>query len=36
MAEEEQEEEPKKGGLMKIILMALGVIGLIGIGIGTG
>ena len=36
MAEEEQEEEPKKGGLMKIIMMALGVIGLIGVGIGTG
>ena len=36
MAEEEKEEEPKKGGLMKIIMMALGVIALIGIGIGTG
>ena len=36
MAEEEQEEEPKKGGLMKIIMIALGVIGLIGVGIGTG
>ena len=34
MAEEEKEEEPKKGGLMKIIMMALGVIALIGIGIG--
>ena len=36
MAEEEKEEEPKKGGLMKIIMMALGVIALIGIGIGAG
>ncbi len=36
MAEEEQEEEPKKGGLMRIIMIALGVIGLISVGIGTG
>ena len=36
MAEEEKEEEPKKGGLMKIIMMALGVIILIGMGIGVG
>ena len=36
MAEEEKEEEPKKGGLMKIIMMALGVIALIGIGIAAG
>ena len=36
MAEEEKEEEPKKGGLMKIIMMALGGIALIGIGIGAG
>jgi flagellar FliL protein len=36
MAEEEKEEEPKKGGLMKTIMIALGVIALIGIGIGAG
>ena len=36
MAEEEKEEEPKKGGLMKIITMTLGVIGLIGLGLGAG
>ena len=36
MAEEEKEEEPKKGGLMKIIMMALGAIALIGVGVGTG
>ena len=36
MAEEEKDEEPKKGGLMKIILMTVGVIGLIGLGIGAG
>ena len=36
MAEEEKEEEPKKGGLMKIILMAVGAIALIGVGVGTG
>ena len=31
-----EEKEPKKGGLMKIIMMALGVIALIGVGIGAG
>ena len=36
MAEEEKEEEPKKGGLMKIIMMSLGAIALIGVGVGTG
>ena len=36
MAEEEQEEEPKKGGLMRIIMLALGAIALIGLGIGAG
>ena len=36
MAEEEKEEEPKKGGLMRIIYMAVGVIGLIALGIGAG
>ena len=36
MAEEEKEEEPKKGGLMKIIMMAVGAIALIGVGVGTG
>ena len=36
MAEEEKEEEPKKGGLMKIITMAVGAIALIGVGVGTG
>ena len=29
MAEEEKEEEPKKGGLMRILMMALGAIALI-------
>ena len=29
MAEEEKEEEPKKGGLMRIIMLALGAIALI-------
>ena len=36
MAEEEKEEEPKKGGLMRIIMLALGAIALIGIGVGAG
>ena len=36
MAEEEKEEEPKKGGLMRIIMMVLGVLALIGVGIGAG
>ena len=36
MAEEEKEEEPKKGGLIKIIMMSLGAIALIGVGVGTG
>ena len=36
MAEEEKEEEPKKGGLMKILMMSLGAIALIGVGVGTG
>ena len=36
MAEEEKEEEPKKGGLMKIVMMSLGAIALIGVGVGTG
>ncbi len=36
MAEEETEEEPKKGGLMRIIMLALGALALIGVGVGTG
>ena len=36
MAEEEKEEEPKKGSLMKILMMSLGAIALIGVGVGTG
>ena len=36
MAEEEKEEAPKKGGLMKILMMSLGAIALIGVGVGTG
>ena len=36
MAEEEKEEEPKKGGLMRMIMMAVGVIALIGVGVGAG
>ena len=36
MAEEEKEEEPKKSGLMRMIMMALGVIALIGVGVGAG
>ena len=36
MAEEETEEEPKKGGLMRIIMLAVGALALIGVGVGTG
>ena len=36
MAEEEKEEEPKKGGLMRMIMIAVGVIALIGVGVGAG
>ena len=36
MAEEETEEEPKKGGLTRIIMLALGALALIGVGVGTG
>ena len=35
MAEEEK-EEPKKGGLMRMIMIAVGVIALIGVGVGAG
>ena len=36
MAEEEKEEEPKKGGLMRIIMLVVGALALIGVGVGTG
>jgi flagellar FliL protein len=36
MAEEEKDEETKKGGLMRIILMVVGAIALISVGVGTG
>ena len=36
MAEEETEEEPKKGGLMRIIMLVVGALALIGVGVGTG
>ena len=36
MAEEEKEEEPKKGGLMRMIMIVVGVLSLIGVGIGAG
>ena len=36
MAEEETEEEPKKGGLMRMIMLAVGALALIGVGVGTG
>ena len=36
MAEEETEEEPKKGGLTRIIMLAIGALALIGVGVGTG
>ena len=36
MAEEEKEAEPKKGGLMRMIMIAVGVIALIGVGVGAG
>ena len=36
MAEEEKEEEPKKGGLMRIIMLAVGALALIAVGVGTG
>ncbi len=36
MAEEENTEPKKKGGLLKIIIMAFGAIALIGIGLGVG
>ncbi len=36
MAEEETEEDPKKGGLMRIIMLVVGALALIGVGVGTG
>ena len=36
MAEEETEDEPKKGGLMRIIMLVVGALALIGVGVGTG
>ncbi len=36
MAEEEKEEEPKKGGLMRIIMLAVGALALIAVGVGAG
>jgi Flagellar basal body-associated protein len=36
MAEEEKEEEPKKGGLMRIIMLVVGAIALIAVGVGAG
>ena len=36
MAEEKKEENGKKGGLIKIIMMAVGGIVLLGVGLGIG